>query len=78
MKNFDILTEFIATAFATAGLIGGYFNARNKILLSYKIWLITNLFFVWYNFRINSISQILSNVCYFFLAVIGYINYKEN
>jgi hypothetical protein len=71
-------TEFIATLFAIAGLIGGYFNARNQILLSYKIWLITNLFFVWYNFQINSISQILSNTCYFFLAIIGYITYKKD
>ena len=77
MKDLNVLTESIATSFAIAGLIGGYFNARNKILLSYKIWLITNLFFVWYNLQINSMSQVLSNICYFFLAIIGYLNYKK-
>lgn len=77
MKELSTLTEFIATIFSIAGLIGGYFNARNRILLSYKIWLITNLFFIWYNFKINSISQVLSNTCYFIFAVIGYLNYKE-
>ena len=61
MKDFHILTKFKATTFATTGLIGVYFNTWNKILLSYKNWLIANLFFVWYNLRINSIS-----ICYCF------------
>lgn len=78
MKDLNILTEFIAMIFAIAGLIGGYFNARNRILLSYKIWVVTNLFFIWYNFRISSISQVLSNACYLFLAIVGYFNYKED
>lgn len=77
MQITNILLEMTATIFAVAGLIGGYFNARGKVLLSYKIWLVTNLFFVWYNFEITSISQIFSNICYFFLAIIGYLNYKE-
>lgn len=75
--NINVLLETIASGFALAGLVGGYLNARGKILLSYEIWLITNLFFVWYNFEINSISQVLSNICYFILAIIGYLNYKE-
>ena len=69
--------ELIATLFVIIGLIGAYANARGQILLSYKIWLISNAFFVWYNFEINSPSQILSNFCYFIFAVIGYINFQK-
>lgn len=68
--------EYIATAFVFLGLLGAYVNARGRILLSYKIWLISNAFFVWYNFEINSPSQIISNLCYFIFAVIGYMNHK--
>lgn len=76
MKN-AVSLEFIATLFALAGLAGGYLNAVGQVLISYKIWLITNLFFVWYNLEISSPSQILSNFCYFILAVVGYLNYKR-
>lgn len=69
--------EFVATFFVIWGLIGAYVNAQGKILLSYKIWLISNAFFVWYNFEIDSPSQILSNFCYFVFAVIGYMNHRE-
>ena len=35
--KYIVNTEFIATLFVIAGLIGGYFNARNQMLLSYMI-----------------------------------------
>lgn len=69
--------ELIATAFVILGLVGAYVNARGRILLSYKIWLVSNSFFVWYNFEINSPSQIISNFCYFIFAIIGYLEYKK-
>ena len=71
------MLEFIATAFVFLGLTGAYVNACGKILLSYKIWLISNAFFIWYNFAINSPSQIISNFCYFIFAIIGYINHRR-
>lgn len=71
------MLELIATAFVFLGLLGAYVNARGQILLSYKIWLVSNAFFVWYNFEINSPSQILSNLCYFVFAVMGYIQHSN-
>lgn len=71
-KIFNI--ELIAIMFSVLGLIGAYLNAHGRILLSYQIWLGTNLFFVFYNFEINSWSQVFSNLCYFVLAVIGFKN----
>lgn len=53
-------------------------NARGSLLLSYKIWLISNAFFVWYNIEIGSISQILSNLAYFVLSIMGYWKYRKN
>lgn len=70
--------ELLATAFVILGLIGAYVNAGGQILLSYKIWIVSNAFFVWYNFEINSPSQIISNFCYFVFAVVGYINHRRN
>lgn len=70
--------EAVATIFAFLGLVGAYVNARGSLSLSYKIWLISNAFFVWYNIEIGSISQILSNLAYFVLSIMGYWKYRNN
>ncbi len=76
MQITNEIIEFIATIFSVIGLIGAYFNSKGKIFLSYQIWIITNLFFVWYNVSIGSLSQIFSNSCYFVLAIVGYLHYR--
>lgn len=72
------MIETVATLFVILGLLGALANAKGRILLSYQIWLVSNAFFVWYNFKINSPSQILSNMAYFIFAVIGYLNYRRS
>ena len=72
------MLEFISVLFVFLGLVGAYVNARGSLLLSYKIWIISNAFFVWYNVEINSISQILSNLAYFVLSIIGYWKYRKD
>lgn len=74
----DKMIETVATLFVILGLLGALANAKGRILLSYQIWLVSNAFFVWYNFQINSPSQILSNMAYFIFAVIGYLNYRRS
>ncbi|MDR2807240.1 MAG: hypothetical protein LBB11_03740 [Puniceicoccales bacterium] len=68
------LMEIVLWSCATLALVGSYYNATARYKLSYVLWLIIDLFFIWHNYRIGEKQQCALYVFYFIIAIIGLKN----
>jgi ABC-type glycerol-3-phosphate transport system permease component len=57
-----------------SALLGAYYNATLRFKLSYVIWVMSNLYLMVRNFRINENAQATMYVVYLIINIIGLRN----
>lgn len=60
--------------FTIVALLGSYFNATMRCKLSYVLWLGSNVFFLWHNFRVGEVQQGVLFAFYLYTAILGIKN----
>ncbi|UPA28637.1 MAG: hypothetical protein LW808_001020 [Verrucomicrobiota bacterium] len=66
--------QAVIWTFTAIALLGSYFNATTRFKLSYVLWLGSNFFFVWHNFRIGEVQQCVLYLVYLYTAILGLKN----
>lgn len=69
--------EYLAYVFVVIALYGAWLNSNLRILQSYKVWIISNAFLMFYNFYINSYAQGILFLVYFVTSINGYIKCRR-